>query len=159
MPVFISYRHEERLDAFILNERLLLEGIPAQLVLFDFDGQTSEDLYGSFCQHMSDATHWIGLLPEAFSEEWWTAWLLGAAVMAGRRVSFFQPTGDTLPAHLCKWPVMRERTHIDLFVRAYHDERTFARALTLPAPGGSWADRDNADYFHADLKAKIRRGF
>jgi len=64
MPVFISYRHEQRLDAFILNERLLLEGIPAQLVLFDIKGQTSEDLYGSFCQQMSDATHWIGVLPE-----------------------------------------------------------------------------------------------
>ncbi len=29
MPVLITYRHEERLDAFILNERLLLESIPA----------------------------------------------------------------------------------------------------------------------------------
>jgi hypothetical protein len=159
MPVFISYRHEERLDAFILNERLLLEGIPAHLVLFDCDGQTNEDLYGSFCQHVCDATHWIGLLPERFTDDWWTAWLLGAAVMASRRVSFYQPDGDALPSHLGKWPVMRERSHIDLFVRAYHDECTFARALTLPALGGSWADRDNADFFHADLKAKIRRGF
>lgn len=60
MPVFISYRHAGRLDAFILNERLLLEGIPTQLVLFDSQGQTFDDLHGGFCQQMADATHWIG---------------------------------------------------------------------------------------------------
>jgi len=159
MPVFISYRHEQRLDAFILNERLLLEGIPAQLVLFDIKGQTSEDLYGSFCQQINDATHWIGMLPECTAEDWWTPWLLGAAVMASRRVSFYQSNAGVLPERLCKWPVMRERGHIDLFVRAYHDECTFERAMVLPMGRGSGADRDNADYFHADLKAKIRRGF
>jgi hypothetical protein len=52
MPVFISYRHEERLDAFILNERLLLEGITAQLVEFGANGQTREDAHGSACQQI-----------------------------------------------------------------------------------------------------------
>ncbi|WP_323613986.1 molecular chaperone Tir [Pseudomonas putida] len=159
MPVLITYRHEERLDAFILNERLLLESIPAQLVLFDCQGQTREDLYSSFCRYMSDATHWIGLLSEWAAADWWTPWLLGAAVMSSRRVSFYQRNGGALPECFGKWPVMRERRHIDLFVRAYHDECTFTRAMTLPPGRGSCADRDNADFFHADLKAKIRRGF
>jgi len=159
MPVFISYRHEERLDAYILNERLLLEGITAQLVEFAKAGQTHDDLYGSACQQISDATHWIGLLPAESSEDWWTAWLLGAAVMANRRISFYREGDGELPAHLGKWPVMRERGHIDLFVRAYHDERTFDRAMVLPQGHGGCADRYNADFFHADLKAKIRRGF
>jgi hypothetical protein len=159
MPVFISYRHEERLDAFILNERLLLEGITAQLVEFGSDGQTHDDLYGSACQQISDATHWIGLLPAETEQDWWTAWLLGAAVMANRRVSFYRKGDGELPIHLGKWPVMREGVHIDLFVRAYHDERTFERAMVLPKGSGACADRHNADFFHADLKAKIRRGF
>jgi len=159
MPVFISYRHEQRLDAFILNERLLLEGIPAQLVLFDSPGQNGEDLHGSLCQQMGDATHWIGLLPACIAADWWTPWLLGTAVMTTRRVVFYQGDGGTLPEWFGKWPVMRERAHIDLFVRAYHDECTFERAMVLPAGRGSCADRDNADFFHADLKAKIRRGF
>ncbi|WDY60548.1 molecular chaperone Tir [Pseudomonas sp. PSKL.D1] len=159
MPVFISFRHEERLDAFILNERLLLEGITAQLVQFDGQGQSSEDLHGSFCQQLGNATHWVGVLPENYAEDWWTAWLLGAATMANRRVSLYQRGEGAPPDNLGKWPIMRERAHIDLFVRAYHDECTFERAMILPAGGGSWADRDNADFFHADLKAKIRRGF
>ncbi|MFJ4345838.1 molecular chaperone Tir [Pseudomonas sp. NPDC089401] len=159
MPVFISYCQEAQLDAFILNERLLLEGITAQLVLFGDVGQTPDDLYGSCCQQMSDATHWIGLLPAGPGEHWWTAWLLGAAVMANRRVSFYRAGDEALPGYLGKWPVMRERAHIDLFVRAYHDECTFERAMVLPAGRGSCVDRDNADFFHADLKAKIRRGF
>ncbi|NIE76879.1 molecular chaperone Tir [Pantoea sp. Tr-811] len=159
MPVFISYCQEARLDAFILNERLLLEGITAQLVLFDADGQTHDDLYGNGCQQMSDATHWIGLLPAAAGEDWWTAWLLGAAVMANRRVCFYRAGDEPLTGFLSRWPVMRERAHIDLFVRAYHDECTFQRAMVLPTARGTCADRDNADFFHADLKAKIRRGF
>ncbi|MBI6940765.1 molecular chaperone Tir [Pseudomonas putida] len=159
MPVFISYRHEQRLDAFILNERLLLEGITAQLVLLDSAGQTSEDLFGSFCQHMNHATHWIGLLPESAAEDWWTAWLLGAAVMACRRVGLYYRSDAALPDCLGKWPVMRKQAHIDLFVRAYHDECTFARAMALPGVRGGCSDRDNADFFHADLKAKIRREF
>ena len=159
MPVFISYRHEERLDAFILNERLLLEGITAQLVEFGADGQTRADAHGSACQQMNDATHWIGLLPADAGDDWWTAWLLEAAVTANRRVSFYHRGESELPEHLGRWPVMRERAHIDLFVRAYHDECTFQRAMTLPVEHGSGIDRDNADFFHADLKAKIRRGF
>ncbi|HGA2319746.1 TPA: molecular chaperone Tir [Pseudomonas putida] len=159
MPVFISYRHEERLDAFILNERLLLEGITAQLVEFGADGQVCEDHHGSVCQQMNDATHWIGLLPAAASDDWWIAGLLEAAIAANRRVSFYHRGDGELPEYLARWPVMRERAHIDLFVRAYHDECTFQRAMILPAERGSSVDRDNADFFHADLKAKIRRGF
>ncbi|QHG67304.1 molecular chaperone Tir [Pseudomonas putida] len=159
MPVFISYRHEERLDAFILNERLLLEGITAQLVEFGADGQTREDAHGSACQQLNDATHWIGLLPVEAGEDWWTARLLEAAVTANRRVSFYRSGDYELPEQLDRWPVMRERAHIDLFVWAYHDECTFQRAMILPAEHGSSVDRDNADFFHADLKAKIRRGF
>ncbi|BDM20722.1 MULTISPECIES: molecular chaperone Tir [Pseudomonas] len=159
MPVFISYRHEERLDAFILNERLLLEGITAQLVEFGADGQVREEHHGSACQQINDATHWIGLLPAAASDDWWTAGLLEAAVAANRRVSFYHRGDGELPEYLARWPVMRERAHIDLFVRAYHDECTFQRAMILPAERGSSVDRDNADFFHADLKAKIRRGF
>lgn len=158
MPVFISYRHDERLDAFVLNERLLLEGIPTQLVLFDSEGQTFDDLHGSFCQQMADATHWIGVLAEHNAEDWWTAWLLGAAAMANRRVSFYQKTPGEPSQRLGKWPVMREREHIDLFVWAYHDEQTFGRSMSSVQHAGV-SDRDNADFFHADLKAKIRRGF
>ncbi|MFJ4065321.1 molecular chaperone Tir [Pseudomonas sp. NPDC089996] len=156
MPVFISYRHEERLDAFILNERLLLEGITAQLVEFGVDGQ---DAQGRACQQLNDATHWIGLLPAEADDDWWTVRLLETAVTANLRVSFYRNGDCELPKQLDRWPVMRERAHIDLFVRAYHDECTFQRAMTLPAERGSSVDRDNADYFHADLKAKIRRGF
>jgi len=159
MPVFISYHQNERLDAFILNERLLLEGIPTQLVSFVSEGQTHDDLHGSFCQYMADATHWIGVLCEAHAEDWWTTWLLGAAAMAHRRVAFYHPGLTELPQQLGKWPVMREREHIHLFVRAYHDEQTFGRAMASPAGSGTVSDRDNADFFHADLKAKIRRGF
>ncbi|MCF1489095.1 molecular chaperone Tir [Pseudomonas sp. AA27] len=159
MPVFISYRRDERLDAFILNERLLLEGIPTQLVPFDSEGQTLDDLHGGFCQHMADATHWIGVLSEHTVDDWWTAWLLGAAAMANRRVSFYHAGTGELPECLGRWPAMREREHIELFVRAYHDEQTFGRAMASMARSGSESDRDNADFFHADLKAKIRRGF
>jgi hypothetical protein len=159
MPVLISYRHEERLDAFILNERLLLEGIATQVVQLDSEGQTRDDLHGSFCQQMGDATHWVGVLPADATEDWWTAWLLGAAAMTCRRISFYRTGPAPLPECLGRWPCMRERAHIDLFVRAYHDERTFERAMPLPPGRGLGADRDNADFFHADLKAKIRRGF
>ncbi|MDH0305178.1 MULTISPECIES: molecular chaperone Tir [unclassified Pseudomonas] len=159
MPVFISYRHDERLDAFILNERLLLEGIPTQLVRFDDEGQTFDDLHGSFCQQMTDATHWVGILPPNNRDDWWTAWLLGAAAMTNRRVSFYHAGASESPGYLGKWPTMRKREHIDLFVRAYHDEQTFGRAMASMARRGTLSDRDNADFFHADLKAKIRRGF
>ncbi|MNJ80058.1 hypothetical protein D3C77_782980 [compost metagenome] len=54
---------------------------------------------------------------------------------------------------------MSSREHIDLFVLAYHDEQTFKRSIARDATDADATNRLNAGFFHADLKAKIRRGF
>ncbi len=160
MPVFISYRHSDRLDAFIINERLLLEGIATHLALFDYsEQQTTDDICTSLCQQLGDASHLIAVVSPATAADWWLPWQLGAATALHRRITLYQAGSGCLPCYQTKWPRMHEREHIELFVRAYHDEGTFARALVTEHPERHAINRTNADFFHADLKTKIRRGF
>ncbi|CAK9891589.1 MULTISPECIES: TIR domain-containing protein [Pseudomonas] len=160
MPVFISYRHSERLDAFIINERLKLEGISTQLELFDSEAQqTTDDISGIIRRNISQCTHLIAVLAPETAEAWWVPFQLGAATLINRRVAFYQCGEATLPGYLEKWPTMNNREHIDLYVRAYHDEQTFKRSIDSEACEANATNRSNADFFHADLKAKIRRGF
>lgn len=160
MPVFISYRHNERLDAFIINERLKLEGIATQLDLFDSDDQqTTEDVCGLVSRNIEHCTHLIAVLSQHNAGSWWVPFQLGAATLTNRRISLYQSGEGTLPGYLEKWPTLGAREHIDLFVRAYHDEQTFKRAIAHDGCDANVTNRANADFFHADLKAKIRRGF
>ena len=160
MPVVISYRHPQRLDAFIINERLKLEGIPTRLDLLDCDsGQTTDDISGLIRQNVSNCTHLITVLSEESADSWWLPFQLGAATLKNRRLSMLHCGENPLPGYLEKWPIMRVREHIDLFVLAYHDEQTIKRSLTKVGPDAETTNQVNADFFHADLKAKIRRGF
>ncbi|AIL63942.1 TIR domain-containing protein [Pseudomonas alkylphenolica] len=160
MPVVISYRHPQRLNAYIISERLKLEGIATHLDLFDGDaGQTGDDIFGLVCSNISSCTHLISVLSEENADTWWVPFQLGAATLSNRRVSLFQCAESTLPDYLDKWPIMSSREHIDLFVLAYHDEQTFKRSITKEEAGADATNRLNAGFFHADLKAKIRRGF
>ncbi|MDD0974287.1 molecular chaperone Tir [Pseudomonas fontis] len=159
MSVFICYRHTERLYAFILNERLKLEGIDTCLEMFDAEShQTTDDVCGIFQRNIVDCTHLVMVLGSHVPDAWWLPFGLGAATLLNRRVTLYQ--GGDLPAdYLQRWPTLSNREHIDLFVRAYHDEQTFCRAIVADEQDGRQNNRANAEFFHIDLKAKIRRGF
>lgn len=160
MPVLISYRHPQRLDAYIISERLKLEGIATHLDLFDSDvGLSADDISGLISSNINCCTHVISVLSQDNADSWWVPFQLGAATLSNRRVSLFQCIDSTVPDHLDKWPVMSSREHIDLFVLAYHDEQTFKRSIARDATDADATNRLNAGFFHADLKAKIRRGF
>ncbi|MNJ33775.1 hypothetical protein D3C77_284650 [compost metagenome] len=160
MPVFISYRHSDRLDAFTINERLKLEGIATQLDLFDNDDQqTTDAICGLITRHVNSCSHLIVVLSQDTPHAWWLPFQLGAGTLTNRRMSLYQYAGSAPSGYLEKWPIMTTREHIDLFVHAYHDERTFKRSITREDPDAQATNRANADFFHADLKAKIRRGF
>lgn len=159
MPVFISYRHSERLYAFIINERLKLEGIETCLELFDAQAQqTTEDVCGIFQHHLAECSHLIAVLGDVASEAWWLPFGLGAATALNRRITLYQGS-EAPPDYLHRWPLLSCREHLELFVRAYHDEQTFYRAITSDSRAQRADNQVNAEFFHTDLKAKIRRGF
>ena len=145
MPVFISYRHSERLDAHIINERLLLEGIVTRLELFDSAQHSAEDPCISLCHRLYNATHLIAVVSPVTAADWWLPWQLGAATALHRRIALYQSGSGCLPCYQQRWPRMHEREHLELFVRAYQDDGMSCRA--------------SAEAFHADLRARIRRGF
>jgi len=160
MPVVISYRHPQRLDAYIISERLKLEGIATHLELLDSDaGQTADDISGLIYGTVSNGTHLISVLGDDNAQSWWVPFQLGAATLGNRRVALYHCADGSLPDYLDKWPVMSSREHIDLFVLAYHDEQTFKRSISQTDSAADATNRLNAGFFHADLKAKIRRGF
>lgn len=156
MPVFISYRHAERLYAFILNERLQLEGIDTCLELFDAEAhQTTSDVSGIFLHNLSSCSHMIVVLGDAAAtnQTWWLPFGLGMASALDRRIALYQTTEAPPPDYLQKWPVLGCRDHIDLLVGAYHDESAFSGLR------GAEDHMVSADVFHTDLKARIRRGY
>ena len=127
MPVFISYRHPDRLDAFVINERLKLEGINTCLELFDPQGQTTDDICTLFNTNINACTHMITVLGQSGVDEWWVPFSLGSATQLNRRLAFYQCEG-TLPGYLERWPTLNRREHIDLFVSAMIHGRIHANA-------------------------------
>lgn len=160
MPVFISYRHTDRASALAINDRLQREQITTYLDVLDAESRTTDDITQVISTHIRACTHLIALVSKNTSQSWWVPFEIGEATIIDRRISTFQAGEADLPEYLEKWPIMRTARDIDLFVTSYRLEKTLSRAIVgNESFESTTSSRSNADKFHADLKARLRRGY
>lgn len=163
MPVFISYRHIDRPYAIDINNRLMQANIKTYLDVLDPESQTTDDITGVITRNITECTHLLAVVSERTASSWWVPFEIGEATISNRRICSFRTGPAELPDYLDKWPKMTSAKDLDFFIQAYRSEGTVKRSMTLESVTGNQsmrsANKINAEHFHNDLKARIRRGF
>jgi hypothetical protein len=162
MPVFISYRHVDRVHAMTINTRLIQAGIKTYLDVLDPESQTTEDITEVITRNISESTHLMAIVSERTAQSWWVPFEIGEATISNRRICSFKTGPTELPLYLDKWPKLTSAKDVDFFIEAYKTEVMLKRSASLESITGNASisnySKINADRFHADLKSRIRRG-
>lgn len=163
MPVFISYRHTDRAQAMVINVRLIQANIKTYLDVLDVESQTTDDITSVITRRITESTHLIAVVSGQTAQSWWVPFEIGEATISNRRICSYKSNISELPEYLDKWPQMTKLTDLELFIQSYKSEFTEKRSMGLESFEGSESmrktNKNNADLFHAQLKAKIRRGY
>lgn len=161
MPVFISYRHTDRVQAMAINARLKQANIKTYLDVLDAESQTTDDITGVITRNITDCTHLLAVVSEKTAQSWWVPFEIGEATISNRRICSYQAGPSALPLYLDKWPKLSGDTDINFFIDAYREEVLTKRSIGLESISESVRGtyKGNADLFHDQLKNRIRRGF
>ncbi|MEB0147028.1 toll/interleukin-1 receptor domain-containing protein [Pseudomonas sp. CCC2.2] len=163
MPVFISYRHTDRIQAMAINAHLMQANIKTYLDVLDVESQTTDDITSVITRRITESTHLIAVVSGQTAQSWWVPFEIGEATISNRRICSYKTSVSELPEYLDKWPQMTKPIDLELFIQSYKSEFTAKRSMSLESFEGSEslrkANKTNADAFHSELKAKIRRGY
>lgn len=161
MPVFISYRHTDRVAAMEINRLLQSSNITTYLDVMDAESRTTDDITTVIGEHITACTHLIALVSNDTALSWWVPFEIGEATITERRIATYQIGSSELPIYLDKWPIMKKPDDIKLFIAEYKaDSLAYSaeRSMGMEDFFGSASAGRNADSFHANLKRKIRLG-
>ncbi|WP_339448546.1 toll/interleukin-1 receptor domain-containing protein [Pseudomonas sp. EA_5y_Pfl2_R50] len=161
MPVFISYRHMDRLHAVAINSRLKQANIKTYLDVLDPESQTTDDITGVITRNITECTHLLAVVSERTASSWWVPFEIGEATISNRRICSFKTGPAELPLYLDKWPKLSTDKDLDFFIEAYREEVSNKRSMSLESISESVKGtyKRNAEFFHEQLKNRIRRGF
>ena len=161
MPVFISYRHMDRAHAIAINARLTQAKIKTYLDVLDPESQTTDDITGVITRNITECTHLLAVVSEKTALSWWVPFEIGEATISNRRICSFKTGPAELPLYLDKWPKLSTNSDLDFFIDAYRDEVLSKRSMALDSINESinGTYKRNAEFFHEQLKTRIRRGF
>ena len=161
MPVFISYRHTDRLQAMAINTRLTQANIKTYIDVLDAESQTTDDITGVITRNITECTHLLAVVSEQTALSWWVPFEIGEATISNRRICSFRTGQAQLPEYLDKWPKLSTANDLNFFIDAYREEVSSKRSMTLDSSNESFSGtyKRNADLFHEQLKNRIRRGF
>lgn len=102
MPVFISYRHTDRVQAMAINARLKQANIKTYLDVLDAESQTTDDITGVITRNITDCTHLLAVVSEKTAQSWWVPFEIGEATISNRRICSYQIGPSALPLYLDK---------------------------------------------------------
>ena len=161
MPVFISYRHMDRMQAMAINSRLKQANIKTYLDVLDPESQTTDDITGVITRNITECTHLLAVVSERTASSWWVPFEIGEATISNRRICSFKTGPAELPLYLDKWPKLSTDKDLDFFIDAYREEVTNKRSVMLDSMSESMKGtyKRNAEQLHDQLKGRIRRGF
>ena len=161
MPVFISYRHTDRLQAMAINARLSQANIKTYIDVLDAESQTTDDITGVITRRITECTHLLAVVSEQTARSWWVPFEIGEATISNRRICSFKTGSSELPLYLDKWPKLTSDNDISFFIDAYREEVTTKRSAVLDSANESIRSvyKQNAELFHSQLKNRVRRGY
>jgi hypothetical protein len=159
MPIFISYRHTDRIAASNINDRLKAEGIKTYLDVLDPESQSSDDIAALITRRIPECSHLLAVVSEETAKSWWVPFEIGEATIISRRICSYQIGYTTLPQYLSKWPILKNNRELDMFSQEYKQELKALGGISLEhLVESSVTGRNQADIFHSQLKNRILRG-
>lgn len=161
MPVFISYRHTDRVQAMAINARLKLANIKTYLDVLDTESQQTDDITAVITRNITECTHLLAVVSQETAMSWWVPFEIGEATISDRRICSYKIGASALPLYLDKWPKLSGDTDLDFFIDAYRKEAMLERSTGIESFSESIRGtfKRNADLFHDQLKDRIRRGY
>ncbi|MGF6397040.1 hypothetical protein ABH905_000706 [Pseudomonas frederiksbergensis] len=161
MPVFISYRHTDRVQAMAINARLKQANIKTYLDVLDTESQQTDDITAVITRNITECTHLLAVVSQETAMSWWVPFEIGEATISDRRICSYKIGPSALPLYLDKWPKLSGDTDLDFFIDAYHKEAMLERSTGIESFSESIRGtfKRNADLFHDQLKDRIRRGY
>lgn len=161
MPVFISYRHTDRISAIEIDKRLRNAQIVTYLdVLDEASINATEEITNIITDRMSQCTHLIAIISDDTSKSWWVPFEIGEATYAQNRIATYQLgiSDDKLPSYLMKWPKMKNLTHLDDFIKFY--KKDVKESVATESAFGNELYKavgvtTTADEFHRVLKRSL----
>jgi hypothetical protein len=146
-----------------INVRLIQANIKTYFDVLDVESQTTDDITSVITRRITESTHLIAVVSGQTAQSWWVPFEIGEATISNRRICSYKSNVSELPEYLDKWPQMTKPADLELFIQSYKSESTAKRSMGLESFEGSESMRKtnmtNAELFHAELKAKIRRGY
>ncbi|MVV51223.1 toll/interleukin-1 receptor domain-containing protein [Pseudomonas sp. PB120] len=161
MPVFISYRHTDRVQAMHVNNRLVRANIKTYFDVLDTESQHTDDITAVITRNITECTHLLAVVSQETAKSWWVPFEIGEATISNRRICSFKIGPSELPLYLDKWPKLSGEADINFFIDAYREETLSSRSMGLESFSESIRSvyKRDADLFHDKLKTRIRRGF
>lgn len=161
MPVFISYRHTDRLYAMTINDRLERANIKTYLDVLDTESLETDDITAVITRNITECTHLLAVVSQETAQSWWVPFEIGEATISNRRICTYKIGHSDLPLYLDKWSTLSGEADINFFIDAYREEKLSSRSMGLESFSESIRSvyKRDADVFHGNLKSRIRRGF
>ena len=162
MSVFISHKQEDHLKAKEIYNYLESKYITCYLDVMDKSTLSANDITNHITSRIQECTHLIAILSEKTKKSWWVPFEIGEATFGDRRISSYNIGlySFEIPDYLKKWPIMKTREHLQLFVNEYKQDIGYLTmkksAELLESTGAFKKDTRSADLFHNNLKKSIR---
>ena len=150
MPVFISHKSIDKPEALNIASYLLARGVQSYVDILDPQLQTTDDITSMIVTRVRQCTHLMAITSTNTISSWWVPFEIGVATDQDRRISTYTLEATNLPDYLKKWPILKNKAHLDQFIDLYQrdkvvalNESTMTRTIT------------SADNFHRSLKSRI----
>lgn len=167
MPIFISYRHTDRMKALEISKKFDINNITYYLDVIDEESKNTDDITNVITKNIQRCTHLLAIISKNTNGSWWVPFEIGEATISNRRISSYaykenitlnrrhlSEYKNFLPEYLHKWPILLTLNDLDLFIQQYKQDSIkpmFDNINTRNATFSSLTTK-GADEFHRNLK-------
>jgi len=173
VPVFISYRANDREVALKIAKKLQLNNIDFYLDVIDEESvNNTSNITEAITKNIKRCTHLIAIISPNTKGSWWVPFEIGEASIINRRIcSFAYNTNEYsltrvnmhifksfLPEYLHKWPVLLNEKDVENFIFQYkQDNRNNVLLDSINRDSNLFGTltKKGADEFHNNLKAML----
>lgn len=154
--VFISHKKEDADAAGEIAAYLRTNGLSVYLDIIDSQlNKSGPDLADYIRHQLGQCTQLLAIISTRTQASWWVPWEIGVATEKERFLaSFVSPEVSTIPEYLEKWPYLRNRFDLDVYIR----ESKKAQSLVEDRVQKGFTTTARADgfrSFHTSLKAAL----
>lgn len=151
MPVFLSHKREDKDVTIRIANYLISNGITCYVDEFDPGLQSTDDITNRLITAIGGCTHLMAVVSEKTNVSWWVPFEIGIGTEKKKRITSFQCDSVGLPDFLTKWPVLKTKSHLDMFIAYYKQDDSVSFSETA----GYSRNISSAEQFHVSLKAAL----